>query len=264
MPAPRPAGDAAGPSGLPTVFDESFEGVGQEVGIVIWRVEKLKVYKKDHDDDCYDGVFFEGDSYIILQTKMRNNAFERHIFFWLGGSSSQDEQGVAAYKTVELDESLGGEPTQHREVQGHETGAFKALFKNGIRYKEGGVDTGFRHVDREAFETRLLHVKGRRNIVVNRVDLDPKSMNNGDVFILDCGRDIFQWNGPEASRLEKQKAMETTRRIRDEERGGKAKVHILDADDDDEEFWYKFGCDKPDAISDATDDKVFTSSIAPH
>lgn len=62
-------------------------GVGQEVGLVIWRVEKLKVYKKDHDEDCYDGVFFEGDSYIILQTKMRNNAFERHIFFWLGGMS---------------------------------------------------------------------------------------------------------------------------------------------------------------------------------
>lgn len=26
MPAPRPGNDATGPSGLPTVFDESFEG----------------------------------------------------------------------------------------------------------------------------------------------------------------------------------------------------------------------------------------------
>ena len=34
----------------------------------------------------------------------------------LGDQSSQDEQGVAAYKTVELDDYLGGGPIQHREV----------------------------------------------------------------------------------------------------------------------------------------------------
>jgi hypothetical protein len=56
------------------------------------------------------GKFYSGDSYIVLLTKKKANALERDIHFWLGAESSQDEQGVAAYKTVELDESLGAPP----------------------------------------------------------------------------------------------------------------------------------------------------------
>jgi hypothetical protein len=240
------------PVGMPTVFDPSFKGVGQKPGLEIWRVEALKVIKKSADDKSYQGQFHEGDAYIVLQTKMRENALERHIFFWLGKDSSQDEQGVAAYKTVELDMSLGGEPVQHREVQGGESDQFLSLFKNGVRYLEGGVASGFKHVDRDAFTTRLLHVKGRRNIRVQQVAPAPASMNSGDVFILDAGRQIFQWNGKGASNVEKTKALEVTKQIRDQERGGNADIRIIEeGKDDDKEFWLKLGTPKPAKIKSA-------------
>ena len=51
------------------------------------------------------GQFHRGDSYIVLLTTKKDDAaggekLLHDIFFWIGSESSQDEYGVAAYKTV--------------------------------------------------------------------------------------------------------------------------------------------------------------------
>lgn len=55
-----------------------------------------------------------------------------NIHFWLGKNATLDEGGVAAYKSVELDHSLGGVAVQYREVQEHETKQFLSYFITGI------------------------------------------------------------------------------------------------------------------------------------
>lgn len=74
------------------------------------------------------------------------------------------------------------------------------------------------------YETRLLQIKGRRNVRVVVCKVDVSSLNSGDVFILDAGLILYQWNGKDASRSEKSKALDVTLAIKDEERGGRAKI----------------------------------------
>lgn len=51
---------------------------------------------------------------------------------------------MVAYKAIELDTLLGDEPVQFREVQGHESQAFLAIWRpyGGVQYRKGGVKSG--------------------------------------------------------------------------------------------------------------------------
>jgi len=216
---------------------EEWKGAGAKEGIEVWRIEKMKVV---HWPKNQYGTFFDGDSFIVLHgyynpetpTKLLYN-----VHFWLGKDTSQDEAGVAAYKTVELDDLLGQLPVQFREVQGFESEEFLKLFSPSIKILSGGVDSGFNKVKPEEYKPRLMHVKGsKKSVKVSQVACSAASMNQGDVFILDCGLEIYQWNGAEAAIPEKRKANEVTAQIR-EERLGKPHVTVLDGLEDNPAFW---------------------------
>ncbi|VDL78019.1 unnamed protein product [Nippostrongylus brasiliensis] len=127
--------------------------------------------------------------------------------------------GTATIKTVEIDQALGGLPVQHREVQFHESALFISYFPHGIRYLSGGYDSGYHHVE-----------------------FKKESLNLGDVFLLDLGKNIYVWMPPDSGRLERIKGMERAKSMADVERLGAATVHILDNDwNTDVEFWSHFG-----------------------
>jgi len=239
-----------------TAVDPAFVNCGQAPGVEIWRIENLKVVAQDKK--TY-GKFYSGDSYIVLVTRKNKDKLEWDIHFWLGKKTTQDESGIAAYKTVELDDSLGGYPVQYRETQDHESKKFLSIFPQGVQYLEGGIDSGFKKVDRDAYVKKLFHVKGKRNVRVQQVELSYKSLNQGDVFVLDDGKLIFCWNGKESSKKERIKGTEVARKIRDEERGGKSKIVIIDAGrDPDGKFFDSLGSKGPIASAEeAGDDSEF-------
>lgn len=100
--------------------EKAWEGVGLKTATKVWRIEQFKVVPWP---ESKFGTFHKGDSYIVLHsyTNPGSNYLRHDIHFWIGKESTQDEYGTAAYKTVELDDLLGGAPVQHREVQGSES-----------------------------------------------------------------------------------------------------------------------------------------------
>jgi len=153
---------------------------------------------------------------------MEEKKFDLH--FWIGKYSTQDEYGTAAYKTVELDTFLNDAPVQHREVQGHETSLFKSYFES-ITLLKGGADTGFNRVLPEAYVPRLIHVEKQadRQITCKEKPMKKGNLEDDDVFIIDNGETIYQWNGSKCTADEKFKAAAYISKLRE----GRKKAKVI-------------------------------------
>jgi len=238
--------------------EQEWSKTGKSTGLLIWRIEKFKVVP--WPEKLY-GQFYDGDSYIVLRTYGNAPKLLYDVHFWLGKDTTQDEAGTAAYKTVELDTYLDNAPVQHREVQSYESKRFVSYFPNGIRILTGGVESGFHHVKPEEYRPRLLHLRGNRgDIHVSEVPLSASSLNSGDVFILDKGLALFQWNGSKASGMEKVKGGQLVRAIVDE-RDNKPQHVILEEGHEDPEFWSVLG-GKAAVKSAADADHEFESAVS--
>ncbi|KAI3636638.1 hypothetical protein MIR68_005327 [Amoeboaphelidium protococcarum] len=242
--------------------EPAWASAGKQLGIEIWRIEKFKVVA--WPKESY-GEFYSGDSYIILRTykaKPEDEKFQFDVHFWLGRETSQDEAGTAAYKTVELDDCLGGQPVQHREVQGYESELFLSYFPK-MKILDGGVESGFKHVKPEEYRPRLLHIKGTRgHIVVQEVALEASSLNSGDVFVLDAGLNIYQFNGATSNGVERMKAMELCSALSQDRKSAKVVVYGED-DADATPFWQLIGGKKAiKSAGDGGDDKAAVKNVA--
>jgi len=232
--------------------EPAWEKAGKVPGIQIWRIEQFKVKAVSPEDY---GTFYAGDAYIILETRKDEEKLVYDLYFWLGRDCSQDEAGTAAYKTVELDDLLGGAPVQHREVMNFEGEPFLALFKPSIKVLDGGVASGFRHVEvKTDYKPRLLRIHSRtvspRKSAIStfEVPLENKALNHGDVFILDLGLTVYQWQGSKCSASEKRRGSEIANSL-NSERKGMVQVNVVEGYEENPDFHALLGGSQADVVS---------------
>jgi len=173
----------------------------------------------------------------MLQMK-KNKQLHHDLHFWLGAESTQDEMGTAAYKTVELDDFLGRDAPQYREVQGYETPRFHTYFPNGIKLMAGGIGTGFHHVKPEEYVPKLFHIYGKARIHCEEVKLISDSLNDSDAFVLDGGLKIYIWLGKSSTKTEMFRSTQIANELKESRKG--ASVEQLNHDGS-EEFWKILG-----------------------
>ncbi|KAJ7274213.1 actin regulatory protein [Mycena rebaudengoi] len=194
--------------------EPAWGSAGLEVGLQAWRIEKFTVVEWPKDRL---GSFYDGDSYIVLNTYKKTpdaKSLSYDLHFWLGENTTQDEAGTAAYKTVELDDHLHGTPVQYREVQGFESSRFISYFPSFMTLR-GGVATGFHHVTEtpplelhKLYLIKLYKAGTKNTLVVREVPATAASIIEGDVYILDKGTQVLQFNTKASAGQEKFKAAE--------------------------------------------------------
>ena len=141
--------------------------------------------------------------------------------------------------------------TVHWEFQAKESSHFLSYFKDKPQYVQ---PKELKKVDFNAIATlkqsrKLYQLKGKKNVRVRQVEVSHKSLNSGDVFILDADDLIYQWNGKFSSRMEKAKALDLTTRLRDE-KAAKSKLVQEDEGQESAAFWQELGGKGPIATAD--------------
>ncbi|XP_067865649.1 adseverin [Heterodontus francisci] len=240
------------------LYHKEFENAGKKEGIQIWRVEHLELVPVPQS---LHGSFYVGDAYLVMQTIVRKNNSFYNLHFWLGKECSQDESSAAAIFTVQMDDYLQGKPVQYRELQDYESNTFVGYFKGGLKYKAGGVASGFTHVvTNDLSAKRLLHIKGRRVVRATEVPLDWASFNKGDCFIIDLGAVIYQWCGSKCNKFERLKAAQVATGIRDNERNGRAELIVVDDGQETKDIIKVLG--KKPELSQGDDDEDIVADIS--
>ncbi|KAG6840542.1 hypothetical protein C0991_005902 [Blastosporella zonata] len=189
-------------------------------------------------DACIPHILTEVDVEAIVRRSMQtykktpeSKAFSYDLHFWLGRETTQDEAGTAAYKTVELDDHLYGIPVQYREAQGSESPRFLSYFPTFLSLK-GGVSTGFHHVSAPPPLNvhKLYRVSSSASgLVVREVAPDASSLVRADVYLLDLGNKVWQFNSAGSVGREKFRAAEFARGIAEGEgRKGECEVVVYD------------------------------------
>ncbi|XP_045056136.2 villin-like protein [Desmodus rotundus] len=195
----------------------------------IWIIENLEMVPVP--ERAY-GNFFEEHCYIVLHVPQNLKDMQgasKDLHYWIGKEADAEAEGMAGIFMQHLQEALSGATVQHREVQGHESDCFCSYFRPGVIYRRGGLPSDLKHVETNMYNIqRLLCIRGRKHVSATEVELSWESFIKGNIFLLDLGKVMIQWNRPKTSVSEKARGLALTYSLQDRERGGRAQIGVVD------------------------------------
>lgn len=234
----------------PLDYSEFFEDDdGQVPGLTIWEIENFLPNKIE---DVTHGKFYEGDCYIVLKTFLLDTQLSWEIYFWIGSATTLDKKACAAIHAVNLRNYLGARCRTIREEQADESDEFLALFDNDIIYIEGGrTSTGFFTIEDSQFSTRLYVIHNdETSLHLEPVEIDYKTLDVENVYLLDAGLKLFLWYGKKARNTVKSKSRLLAEKINKNERKSKSEIFMEVQGNESTEFLKLLGIevleDKPE------------------
>ncbi|KAL0069113.1 hypothetical protein AAF712_003799 [Marasmius tenuissimus] len=181
--------------------EPAWEDAGKEPGLQVWRIENFHVVP--WPEKQY-GMFYDGDSYIVLHVSFSLDLLDLH-----------------------------GIPVQYREIQESESAHFLSYFSK-FQCLKGGVASGFHHItDPPPLDiTRLYKISASKfrshtALVIREVAPEASNLVKGDVFVLDKGSKVLQFNTKASVGKEKFKAAEFVKSLVDA-RQGQCDVTVYD------------------------------------
>eukprot|EP01102_Stenamoeba_stenopodia_P022186 TRINITY_DN9158_c0_g1_i1.p1 TRINITY_DN9158_c0_g1~~TRINITY_DN9158_c0_g1_i1.p1 ORF type:complete len:1553 (-),score=515.25 TRINITY_DN9158_c0_g1_i1:131-4789(-) len=224
------------------VFGYDLDPENLQPGMKIWRMDHLNPIELTNPK--LFGQFHSNDSYIILHITGSGDKLIISVHHWQGRGATVDKYGSAAIRAIELNIYLGGACRVYRETEGQESEQFKGYFQEELEYLFGGTESAFKHVipNNKVYEPRMFQIRKLPRMKHHQVKLvEPtnKSLNKHDVFILDVGERIYQWNGSGATRLDKFKGLEVASLINNVERAGFARRVVIEDGENPEDMLYE-------------------------
>jgi hypothetical protein len=173
------------------------------------RVYRVNNFKPEEVPSDREGIFFSGDSYVVVFEFRQRNVERSIVYMWQGRDSPIDVKGTSAFLTKEFASKLN-KPAQIRIVQGHETPEFLSLFNGAFVVRNGDVPPGWNtaqsskggiggivETEEQVSESCLFQVKGynRDDTRAYQVELKCGSLNSGDTFVLLTPHKEYVWFG---------------------------------------------------------------------
>ncbi|KAK7501682.1 hypothetical protein BaRGS_00007113, partial [Batillaria attramentaria] len=206
----------------------------------IWRAEVGKLVTLEQNDH---GFFHEGACYLVLKSvshlgknwNLEVTIGEVHddrstsLHYWLGQHAGQQDVKTVERMSRDLDEVVQQASILSREVQGHESVCFLCNFPEGIVYIEGKPRMT---VSRASKYTKRLYVmRGRKFVTATCTEPRVEELDTTGAALLDGFPRMYLWIGARCNHVNRVKAIQVARRVRNWQRKGKAHIVVVDEND---------------------------------